>query len=75
MLPDLPLYALQRIADRWLVWAPDADPRLPAVCTVAVIDAGLSGQWLAKKCAGTGHCDGKAGVRRIRRSSAAQKSS
>jgi hypothetical protein len=40
MLPDLPLYALQRIADdRWVVWTPDADPRLPAICTVAVIDA------------------------------------
>jgi hypothetical protein len=36
---DLPLYALQRIADRWLVWTPDADPQTPAVRLVAVLDA------------------------------------
>jgi hypothetical protein len=38
-LTDLPLYALQRVADQWLVWAPDADPRMPAVRIVAAFDA------------------------------------
>ena len=37
-LVGLPLYALQRVDDRWLVWAPDADPRLPAVRVVAVLN-------------------------------------
>jgi hypothetical protein len=36
---DLPLFALQRTApDRWLVWAPTADPFLPAIYAVAALE-------------------------------------
>jgi hypothetical protein len=35
---DLPLYAVWRIApDRWLMWAPDPDPLMPAVRVVTVL--------------------------------------
>ena len=58
-LTDLPLYALQRVADRWLIWAPDADPRRPAVRVVAVLDTGaperpLKRQMSVEHCAKVG---------------------
>jgi hypothetical protein len=38
MQPDLPLYAAARLTSgHWLVYAPNADPFLPAVCAVAVL--------------------------------------
>jgi hypothetical protein len=40
---DLPLYAVQRLADgTWLVRSPMGDPLWPAVDVVAVIDAQAS---------------------------------
>jgi hypothetical protein len=57
-LPDLPIYALQRIAnDRWAIRSPDADPRLPAVSVVTVIDIQSARKWRPKTCAVKGHCE------------------
>jgi hypothetical protein len=35
---DLPVFAVQHDCGSWRVWAPNIDPRLPPVVTVAVLE-------------------------------------
>ena len=49
---DLPLYAVQRLADgTWLIRTPMGDPLWPAVDVVAVVGAQASAAPLALLCA------------------------